>query len=129
MQARYQLGALAACTALLVAAAAGGEGLVTPAQREIAASRAAIERQPGQASGYVELAAGLARRARETHDPRHYDEAEKALDKASRFAPESLEVEKTRIRVLLGRHEFARARDRAKALNARPPTTCWSTAI
>lgn len=107
---------------LLVAADAPEPGaVVSPAARSVAAAQQAIEARPDHAAGYNALAMAYARRARETSDTAFYAKAEQAVEQASRRAPGDLEIERTRVWILLGRHEFAAARERARALQRRVP--------
>lgn len=108
---------------LWITRAAGqqAEPLASPAEQKITQARHAIETNPDDYQAHNALALALARRARETSDPAYYNQAEAALREASRLAPENLESEKTTIWVLLGKHEFAKALDRARALNKKIP--------
>ena len=80
-----------------------------------------IAKHPDRADGYNALAMALARRARETADTSFYERAEAVLEKSFAAAPANYEGRKTRVWVLLGRHDFARAYDEAKALNKETP--------
>jgi tetratricopeptide (TPR) repeat protein len=95
--------------------------LPTPAERSIAEARKSIEKEPAQYAGYNLLAMALSRRARETSDVNFYAQAEDALKKSFELAPQNLDGQKIRVWLLLGRHEFAAARDAATALNKRMP--------
>ena len=92
----------------------------SPAQRRIEAARKAIESKPDYLA-YNELAMGLARRARETSDAAYYDQAEEALQTSLRLAPDNFDARKTRVWVLLGKHDFAQARAVATELNRNMP--------
>jgi len=112
--------------ALLLIAAANAvaqtsEPALSPAERSIAEARKVIEKKPTQYAGYNQLAVALSRRARETSDVSFYAQAEDALKKSLELAPQNFEAEKIRIWLLLGRHEFAAAREAASALNKRVP--------
>ena len=63
----------------------------------------------------------LARRARETADHSYYQQADQALVTSFRLAPGNYEGRRVRAWVLLGQHEFVRALEEARALNARAP--------
>ena len=110
---------------LLIAAASAvtqtSNSTLSPAERSIAEARKLIEKKPSQYSGYNQLAVALSRRARETSDVNFYVQAEDALKKSLELAPQNFEAEKIRIWLLLGRHEFAAAREAATALNKRVP--------
>ena len=93
--------------------------VLSPAERSIAEARKVIDKKPTQYAGYNLLAMALSRRARETSDVNFYAQAEDALKKSFELAPLNLDGEKIRVWLLLGRHEFATARDAATALNQR----------
>jgi tetratricopeptide (TPR) repeat protein len=93
----------------------------TPAEYRIAMARSVIAAGNASAHTYNELALAFARRGRETADPDYYDQANEALAESFRLAPDNLEGQKVRIWVLLGKHEFAEALTRAKALNRQVP--------
>ena len=100
---------------------ASTNAVLSPAERSIAEARKAIEKKPTQYAGYNLLAMALSRRARETSDVNFYAQAEDALKKSFELAPQNLDSEKIQIWLLLGRHEFAAARDAALALNKKVP--------
>ena len=109
---------------LIAAASAVGqssEPSLSPAECSVAEARKLIEKKPSQYAGYNQLAVALSRRARETSDVNFYAQAEDALKKSLELAPQNFEAEKIRIWLLLGRHEFAAAREAATALNKRVP--------
>ncbi|MGH9557236.1 MAG: tetratricopeptide repeat protein [Terriglobales bacterium] len=93
----------------------------SPAELAIERAQKAIATNPKNQGAYNDLALAFARRARETSDTTSYTKAEEALAKSGALAPDSLETRKLHVWVLLGRHEFARARDEAEALNRRVP--------
>jgi tetratricopeptide (TPR) repeat protein len=95
--------------------------VLSPAERSIAEARKAIEKKPAQHAGYNLLAMALSRRARETSDVTFYSQAEDALKKSFELTPQNLDGEKIRVWLLLGRHEFAAARDAALALSKNVP--------
>ncbi len=94
---------------------------LSPAQQAMAEAKRAIEHNPRQPEPYNTLALALARRARETSDVSYYTQAEEVLKKSLEVAPENFGAEKTRVWLLLGKHEFAQALAAAKALNKRVP--------
>jgi tetratricopeptide (TPR) repeat protein len=100
---------------------ASTNAVLSPAERSIAEARKAIENKPTQYAGYNLLAMALSRRARETSDVNFYAQAEGALKKSFELAPQNLDSAKIHIWLLLGRHEFAAARDAALTLNKKVP--------
>ncbi len=107
--------------AVLLLPAAGRAGGLSPAERQIAQARAAIEKNPGRYQPYNRLALAFARRARETSDTKDYTRGLDALKKSFRLAPGNLEASKTEVWILLGQHEFARAQEAARTLQKRAP--------
>lgn len=93
----------------------------TSAQQAIERARKSIERNPSSHRPHNALAMALARRARETADPRYYQEADHALETSFRLAADNYEGRRARTWILLGQHEFAQALEEAKALNLRAP--------
>jgi tetratricopeptide (TPR) repeat protein len=112
---------MGACWAVAQDNTVAANPVVSPAERSIAEARKSIEKKPTQYAGYNLLAMALSRRARETSDVNFYAQAEDALKKSFELAPQNLDGEKIRVWLLLGRHEFAAARDAAAALNKRMP--------
>jgi tetratricopeptide (TPR) repeat protein len=93
----------------------------SPAELRIKAAREAIAREPDRAEHHVSLAMALAKRARETADPSFYDQAMEVVRKALSLQPKSFEARRAEVWVLLGKHEFAQARDKAEKLNQEMP--------
>lgn len=92
-----------------------------PAQQKIAWALAAIKNNPDRGQPYNELALGYIRRVRETGDTGYYDQAEAALQKSLQISPDNFEAQKTRVMIMLGRSEFAKALELAVALNNKTP--------
>jgi tetratricopeptide (TPR) repeat protein len=113
--------AAALTLAIGLGASAEGRAEPTPAERRIAQANAAIAADPSRAEPYAELALALARRARETADTRWYDKAGDAVEEAKQRDPGNLAAERAAVWVLLGRHEFAQAVERAQELNRKAP--------
>jgi tetratricopeptide (TPR) repeat protein len=93
----------------------------SPAERRIRAARKEIARDAGRTDMWNELALALARRARETADPAHYDEAWQATERSIKLEPGNLEARKLQVWILLGQHEFARAIEAAEQINKAVP--------
>lgn len=108
---------------LLYASVALGKTEVNPSPAEvrITQARGAIEKDPGYYQAYNELALALSRRARETGDPAYYQQAEEALRDSFRLQPDNFEGRKVQCWLLLGKHEFEKARELARELNRRAP--------
>ena len=88
---------------------------------EHCAARSAVAADNGNAEAHAALALGLARRARETSDTAYYDQAQAAAEKSLELAPGNVAGERMLVWVLLGKHEFAKALERAQALNSKIP--------
>ncbi|MBI4527705.1 MAG: tetratricopeptide repeat protein [Deltaproteobacteria bacterium] len=120
-QALHLTSALLVVVCALSWAGENAQSEVSPAEQKIAQARRAIAANPNDYQAHNALALALARRARETGDPAFYDHAEAAIRDASRLMPDNLDSEKLSIWVLLGKHDFAKALDRARALNKKVP--------
>src|ERR1700758_754704 len=94
---------------------------LSPAQRSMAQANRLIEKNPRNYEAYNALALALSRRARETSDPRFYTQGEEALQKSFEVSPGNFDGEKIHVWLLLGKHEFAAAREAAMVLNKRTP--------
>jgi tetratricopeptide (TPR) repeat protein len=101
----------------------------SPAEQKIASARLWIEKDSGSHQAQNALALALARRARETADPSYYEQAEKALEASFRLSPDNFEASRLKVWILLGKHEFARALEEAKALQRRMPDDLLSYAF
>jgi tetratricopeptide (TPR) repeat protein len=104
---------------LPLVSATANEG--SPAERKIAAAQRFIEKNATSPTGYVELAMGYARRARETAGDDFYDKALKAVEEAFARDATNFEAKKARVWILLGQHEFAKAAEEALALSKLVP--------
>lgn len=93
----------------------------SPAQISIQKAEAGIAKDSGHVPYYNALAMAYARRAREISDDAYYGKAEETAEKALKLSPGNFETLKVRCWLLLGRHEFAKARDLALTLNRKVP--------
>jgi len=96
-------------------------GLETPAQRKMAIAQKKITRDPKHFHGYNELALALTQRARETADPRFYQQADAAVTTSLALSADNFEALKVRTWSLLGQHRFAEALTLATTLNKQVP--------
>ena len=94
---------------------------LTPAEISISKAQAEIAKHPDHAAYYNALAMAYARRARETSDVGYYQKAEDTLVKSFAVSPDNFEGKKVQAWLLLGRHEFAEAREAATRLNRQTP--------
>ena len=93
----------------------------SPAQLATQRAQALIDKNPKDYEAFNALALALARRARETSDPSYYSQGELALQKSFAISPANYDGKRIEVWLLLGKHEFAAALDRAKPLNQRMP--------
>lgn len=94
---------------------------LSPAEQAMAAANHMISKSPRNFEAYNALALALSRRARETSDVRFYAQGEEVLNKSFDLSPGNFDGERIRVWLLLGRHEFAAAREQALRLNKRVP--------
>jgi len=92
---------------------------LSPAERQAVRAETAIADAPARPEGYNELAFALTRRARETSDPSYYARALDTVARSLAVAPDNFGALKARAWALLGRHDFAAARELALSLNQR----------
>jgi len=97
------------------------EAKLTPAEQSMAQASRLIEENPKNYEAYNALALALSRRARESSDVSFYAQAEETLKKSFEISPGNFDGERIRVWLLLGKHEFAAAREGAQKLNKRVP--------
>ena len=90
---------------------------LSPAQLGIAHAQQLIDKNPKNFEAYNALALALSRRARETSDPNFYTQGEEAIQKSFAISPGNYDGARIQVWLLLGKHEFAAARDEAMKLN------------
>ena len=93
----------------------------TPAQQSISAQLRCRSRRIRRRQAYNELAIAFLRRTRETADSRYLKDADAALAQGLKLDPEGFQLQRTQIALMLSRHEFAHAKERATVLNHRTP--------
>jgi tetratricopeptide (TPR) repeat protein len=94
---------------------------LSPAERSMAQANRMIEKNPKNFEAYNALALALARRARETSDVKFYAQGEEALEKSFEVSPGNFDGDRILVWLLLGKHEFAAAREEARKLNKKMP--------
>jgi len=97
------------------------DGALSPAERSMAQANRLIEKNPKNFEAYNALALALSRRARESSDVKFYAQAEETLKKSFEISPGNFDGERIRVWLLLGKHEFAAAREEARKLNRKMP--------
>jgi tetratricopeptide (TPR) repeat protein len=93
----------------------------SPAERSMAQANRLLEKNPKNFEAYNALALALSRRARETSDVIFYAQAEETLKKSFEISPGNFDGERIHVWLLLGKHEFAAAREEARKLNKKMP--------
>ena len=101
--------------------AANPDTKLSPAEQSIANANKLIEKNAQNYEAYNALALALSRRARETSGVKFYSMAEDALKKSFEIKPDNFDGERTHVWLLLGKHEFAAAREEAQKLNKKMP--------
>ena len=101
----------------------------TPAEAKIAAAKKAIANQPKSVDAQNALAMALTRRARETSNPDFYDQANDVLQESLRIEPDNFEARRIETWIALGKHEFSRALELARALSKRRPDDVLAYAL
>jgi tetratricopeptide (TPR) repeat protein len=97
------------------------EAKLSPAQLSIARAQQLINKNSKNFEAYNALALALARRARETSDPNFYTQGEQALQQSFAISAGNYDGARIEVWLLLGKHEFAAAREEAIELNKRVP--------
>ena len=93
----------------------------TPAEQRIAVARQQIASDPKKAEVYDDLALALISRAQETESADYDRQAADAIATGLGLAPQDFQLRETQVALLLEQHEYVRARDEAKDLNAHDP--------
>jgi tetratricopeptide (TPR) repeat protein len=91
----------------------------TPAQQSISAAQQQIQTDPKKVEAYNESALAFLRRTRETADPRYLKDADAALAQGLKLDPTDFQLQRTQVALMLARHDFAQAKERATALHLR----------
>jgi tetratricopeptide (TPR) repeat protein len=97
------------------------EPKLSPAEQSMAQAQRLIEKNAKNYEAYNALALALSRRARETSDVKFYAEAEATLKQSFQISPDNFDGKRIEVWLLLGKHEFAQAREEALKLNQRMP--------
>jgi hypothetical protein len=93
----------------------------TPAQQRIAAAKQQLAADPKKVQAYNELALAYLRRTRETADPQYLKDADAALTQGLKLDSTDFQLQRTQVALMLARHQFVQARDKATALHLRTP--------
>ena len=97
------------------------DSILSPAERSMAQANRLIEKNPRNFEAYNALALAFSRRARETSNVKFYAQAEETLKTSFEISPHNFDGERIHVWLLLGRHEFAAAREEARKLNKKMP--------
>jgi len=101
----------------------------SPAEKQLALARRAIQANPKTYASRNALSLALTRRARETSNAEYYTQALEALEQSFRLQPDNFAGRRIEVWTLLGRHEFARALEKAEILNRRAPDDILTYAL
>jgi len=112
---------MAALASVAQTATLSPDAVHSPAERSMAQANRLIEKNPKNFEAYNALALAFSRRARETSDVIFYSQAEEALKKSFEISPGNFDGERIHVWLLLGKHEFATAREEARQLNKKMP--------
>ncbi len=93
----------------------------TPAEIRIDGAKRQIQANSKKIQAYNDLATGYLRRARETAGKNYLDEAQTALAQGLALDNNDFSLQRTKIALLLARHQYAAAREQAEALHHRTP--------
>jgi tetratricopeptide (TPR) repeat protein len=94
---------------------------LSPAEQSMAQAQRLIEKNPKNYEAFNALALAQSRRARETSDVKFYSDAEESLKRSFAISPDNFDGRRIEVWLLLGKHEFAAAREEALNLNKRMP--------
>ncbi len=94
---------------------------LSPAERSMAQANQLIAKNPKNFEAYNALALALSRRAHETSDVKFYTQAEETLRQSFEISPGNFDGGRILVWLLLGKHEFAAAREQARKLKKKMP--------
>ena len=112
--------------ACLAAAPATGPAFVSPADKQVRAAEALVQKSPGDPAAYVTLATGFMLKARETADGAYYGRAEAACEKALQLKPGDYGATRTLNWVYVGLHRFEEAAALARKEIKSHPDDAWN---
>lgn len=93
----------------------------TPAQQRIFAAKQQLQANPKKVQAYNDLAVAFLARARETADPAYLNDADAALIKGLSLDASNFQLQRTQVALMLRKHEYAQAKERATQLNHHTP--------
>lgn len=91
----------------------------SPAEQLIQSAKGQLLANPKKLQAFNDLASAYIKRARETADPRYYANADDALARGLAVDPSDFQLLKTQVALMLCRHQFAQAKEKATVLNHR----------
>lgn len=112
---------LTSVTTVFAQSGASVAAKLSPAEQSMAQAERLIEKNPKNYEAYNALALAQSRRARETSDVKFYADGEQSLQKSYAISPDNFDGKRIEVWLLLGKHEFAAARDEALKLNKKMP--------
>ncbi len=93
----------------------------TPSQARIASAKRQLEANPTKIQVLNELALAYIGRARESDNPKFYEDAAQTITRGLALDPKDFQLQKAHVALLLGLKQFAKAKDEATLLNHLTP--------
>jgi tetratricopeptide (TPR) repeat protein len=93
----------------------------TPAQQRIRLARKQLETSAVKSNVLNDLAIAYLRRERETRDASYLDQAENTLRQGLALTPGDFQLQKTQVELMLARHQYKEAKEKATGLNKHTP--------
>jgi tetratricopeptide (TPR) repeat protein len=94
---------------------------VSPPDQRIAAAQKRVKTSPGSAQAFNDLAFAFWRKARDTEDPKLYNQADGAIQHSLQVAPGNYDARKLQVAIALGKHHYSQALKMAGDLNHSVP--------
>jgi len=93
----------------------------TPAQQRIEAAKLQLKASPKKLQALNELAIAYIRRVRESADRKYLQDADAAIQQGLSVDAQDFQLQKTQVVLMLSRHEYVKAKERAEILNKQTP--------
>ncbi len=93
----------------------------TPAQQRIRLAKRQVEASALKSNALNDLSIAYLHRARETRDASYLQEAEQTLNQGLALMPGDFQLQKTQVELMLARHQYAEAKQKATLLNKHTP--------
>src|SRR6516225_5081346 len=80
---------------------------LSPPDQRIAAAQKRVKTSPGSAQSFNDLAFAFWRKARDTRDPKLYDQADEAIEHSLQLTPGNYDARKLQVEIALGKQEYS----------------------